>query len=309
MQPISECLRLLSDENRLRILHLLDHEPLTVAELQEALSLSQSSVSSHLGKLKRSGLLYDVAEGSAHRYRLREDLPKEAADCWHAVRGLTAGSPHVEDDRRRLSELRAQNRHSWVERVAGHLHREYAPGRSWDALGHTFLSALELGDCVDIGAGDGAMIDLLEASCRSLLCVDPSPAMVAAGEQRINDHTWQQVRYLQAAAEDLPLADSHYDTVLFIQSLQYVQNPAKALGAAFRILKPGGRLLCLTLCAHDFAEAERYGHRHFGFHPQQLKDWVQESGYPYHKVRCLPLTAESKPPRFTPLLLTVCKGP
>ena len=303
MESITECLRILGDENRLRILHLLESEPLTVAELQEVLCLSQSSVSSHLGKLKRSGLLYDKAEGSAHRYRLREDLPQLIKSCWTSVRELSVESPFVGDDRKRLAQLRSQDQDTWVERVAGQLHREYAPGRSWDALGHTFLSALDLGVCADIGAGDGAMIELLIDNCAELNCVDPSSAMIQAGEQRIKEASWKQVSYHQSQAEELPFADDSHDTVLFLQSLQYVTEPTKALKEALRILKPGGRLLCLTLMAHQFSEAERYGHRHQGFSVDQLKDWVSRAG----KVRCLALSPEAKPPRFTPLLLSVIK--
>ena len=303
MDSITECLRLLGDENRLRILHLLHSEPLTVAELQEVLCLSQSSVSSHLGKLKRSGLLYDKAEGSAHRYRLREDLPELIKSCWESVRELSAKSPLLSDDRQRLAQLRSQDQDSWVERVAGQLHREYAPGRSWDALGHTFLSALDLGICADVGAGDGAMIELLVENCSELNCIDPSSAMIKAGEKRIAAEGWERVCYHQSQAESLPFADASHDHVIFLQSLQYVGEPAQALSEALRILKPGGRLLCLTLQAHAFSEAERYGHRHRGFSAKQLSSWVGDGG----KVRCLALSPEAKPPRFTPLLLTVTK--
>ena len=72
--PIGDHLRLLADETRLRVLRLLAEEPLTVAELQDVLELGQSSISGHLAKLKQAGLTHDVPEGSARRYRLREDL-------------------------------------------------------------------------------------------------------------------------------------------------------------------------------------------------------------------------------------------
>lgn len=301
MNQLSDCLRLLADDNRLRILHLLEHEPLTVAELQDILQLSQSSVSSHLGKLKRAGFLYDVAEGSAHRYRLREDIGEPARACWLAVRQLSGSNPAIADDRRRLAELRSATRASWVERVAGHLHREYAPGRTWEALGHAFLAALDLGDCLDVGAGDGAMMELLLGSCRSLTCVDPAAAMVAAGKRRIAEGKLQGAEFIQASAEDMQLAPQRFDSVLFLQSLQYIADPQAALARALELLRPKGRLICLTLSSHDYPEAERYGHRHPGFQRQQLLDWVQGRG----QARCLTLAPEAKPPRFTPLLLTV----
>lgn len=304
MPKLCDTLRLLSDDKRLRILHLLSQEPLTVAELQELLGLSQSSVSSHLGKLKRAGFLHDVAEGSAHRYRLREDLQEDQGRCWQALADMSRSSPEIAADQQRLQELRSRRGRSWVEQVAGQLHREYAPGRTWEALGHSFLAALDLGDCVDVGAGDGTMIELLLGSCRSLTCVDPSPAMVAAAQQRIQGQSWQQrVRYCQAPAEALPLDDASYDTVLFLQSLQYMQDPQRALQEAQRILRPRGLLICLSLATHQHAECERYGHRHRGFSCQQLRAWTAACV----QHRCLTLAAESRPPRFTPILLTVRK--
>ena len=93
---IGDHLRLLADETRLRVLHLLTEEPLTVAELQDVLELGQSSISGHLAKLKQAGLTHDVPEGSARRYRLRDD-PKlsKAKALQQAQRKLLKRYPHA----------------------------------------------------------------------------------------------------------------------------------------------------------------------------------------------------------------------
>lgn len=299
MPSVTAHLRLLADETRLRILHLLASDPLTVAELQDLLDLSQSSVSGHLGKLKRSGFLHDHAEGSSHRYRIREDLDRACARCWASVASLTGEDPVIIADRQRLADLRERRGQSWVERVAGSLHREYAPGRTWEALLHGFATCLDLGCCVDVGAGDGALIELLAPRCRELICVDPSASMQAAARERIAGCALPPVRFARAPGEDLPLADGHADTVLFVQSLQYMHEPARALQEAVRILRPGGRLVVLTLQAHDFAEAECYGHRHRGFTAAELRAWLAD----LDAVEVHRLPPESRPPRFVPLVL------
>ncbi len=50
-------LRLLGDENRLRIFSLLTKSEMCVCEIEDATALSQSLVSSHLASLRRAGLI------------------------------------------------------------------------------------------------------------------------------------------------------------------------------------------------------------------------------------------------------------
>jgi len=303
MPAVTDFLRLLADDTRLRILHLLTVEPLTVAELQEVLDLGQSSISGHLAKLKSAGLIHDVAEGSARRYRLREDHDPAAASVWGSVKGLTASDPHLETDRARLLKLQETRGSSWVDRVAGSLHREYAPGRTWEAIAAGLLAFARFGRCVDVGAGDGALLDLLAPRCTRLDLIDPSAAMVTAATARIAASGFTHVACHQATGEHLPLADGAADSVLFLQSLQYVADPAAALKEAIRILAPGGRLLVLTLAKHDFAEADRYGHRHRGFAPDALRRWMK--GLDQLHLETLP--PESRPPRFQPLVVSGVK--
>ena len=300
MPDLSDHLRLLADTTRLRILHLLEAEPLTVAELQEVLELGQSSISGHLAKLKSAALIHDVAEGSARRYRLREDLSDQLKAAWLAVRTLATSDPRHAQDVARARTVLAQRGNDWVDRVAGSLHREYAPGRTWDSLCHGLLEFARFGRCVDVGAGDGSLIELLAPRALSVECIDPSPAMMAAGQARTTAQGFRNVRWHAANAEALPLADGTADSVLFLQSLQYIAQPARALAEAIRVLAPGGRLLVLTLAKHAHAEAERYGHMHQGFSAAELTRWCR--GLSNVHIETLP--AELRPPRFQTLLLT-----
>src|ERR1700679_3791031 len=75
MASIVKSLRLLADPTRLRLLHLLQREELTVAELQEILGMGQSRISSHLSLLKTAQLVRDRRAGKNIFYALREDFP------------------------------------------------------------------------------------------------------------------------------------------------------------------------------------------------------------------------------------------
>jgi SAM-dependent methyltransferase len=298
--PIADHLRMLSDDTRLRVLHLLEREAMTVAEIQLVLDVGQSSISGHLAKLKSAGLIHDLAEGSARRYRLREDCDPTLRKAWTTTRDLSHEEPRFIADHRRLNEMRARRGSSWVERVAGSLHREYAPGRTWDSLCHGLLHFANFGRCVDVGAGDGAMVELLAQHATTLTCVDPSPAMVKAGLDHVAQLRLPQVTYVLAPGETLPFQDRSADSVLFLQSLQYVTDPAQAIAEAIRILVPGGRLLILTLLAHDCVEADAFGHRHRGFAMPDLKRWAKRMSA--HKMYVLP--PETRAPRFQTLVFT-----
>lgn len=304
MSRLSDHLRLLADETRLRILQLLAAEPLTVAELQDILDLSQSSVSSHLARLKRVGLIHDVAEGSARRYRLREDLNEQLKSAWQAVRELSRQDPQYAADQQALEGLRSSRGSSWIDRVAGCLHREYAPGRTWESLCHGLLHFTRLGRCVDVGAGDGSMAALIAPQADELICIDPSDAMVRAGKQRVEAQKLGNVRWHLAQGEQLPLENNSCDSVLFLQSLQYVDDPTASLREAERVLNASGRLLVLTLQKHQHQQANAFGHRHLGFTPEQLRKWTSK----LHAHRSYVLPAESKLPRFQTLVFTAEKA-
>lgn len=66
--------RLLADPARVRILLLLEKEELSVAELQEILSMGQSRISMSLSQLRQAGLVEDRRNGKHSLYRIHEDL-------------------------------------------------------------------------------------------------------------------------------------------------------------------------------------------------------------------------------------------
>jgi ubiquinone/menaquinone biosynthesis C-methylase UbiE len=55
------------------------------------------------------------------------------------------------------------------------------------------------------------------------------------------------IRTVVAPAEQLPFAAAVFDVVLFIVSLQFVENYRQALSEARRVLKPAGRMIALLL--------------------------------------------------------------
>lgn len=303
MDSTGNRLRLLADGTRIRILHLLEQEPLTVAELQELLRLGQSSVSSHLSKMKQAQLIHAVSEGASHRYRLRDDMPEALSACWLAVKDLSREDPEIASDLDTLDQFRQKRGANWVDAVAGSLQHHYTPGRNWHSLCQSLLPFTRLGVCADIGAGDGSLLELLAPASEQLYCIEPAQAMHEAAQSRSSALKLEHVSHLHAGAESIPLDKDSCDSALMLQCLQYIEKPEDALNEARRILKPGGRLLVATLLAHRYPEAERYGHRHYGFKKQQLKRWLQG----WQDITVQALSPEDRPPHFqTVIASAVC---
>jgi ArsR family transcriptional regulator len=299
-------LRALTDATRVRLLAALEGEELTVAELQRVLEVPQPRVSTHLARLKEAGLALDRTDGPHRYYRLADgSMPAAARVAWEAVRRPLAADAQLERDRQRRDQVVAARRNtgaSWVDRVAGSLDRHYSPGRTWEALARGLVLSTQLGDVADLGAGDGAIAELLAPSARSIVGVDKSARMVEAGQKRLARAQLgpNKVKLVEGDMHDPPLESGAFDFVLLSQSLQYASDPARVLMQAARLLRGGGRALILTLAAHKQEETRAvYGHVHLGFRPAQLQRWIRAAGL--QVAHLASAGRERRPPQFEAL--------
>ena len=111
-------------------------------------------------------------------------------------------------------------------------------------------AGLRPGDTVlEIGCGDGAHLLALAGEIGRGLGVDLSPAMVESARRRLRESPWRETLSFEVdAAERLAtVADGSVDVAFCVGALEHVLDQRAALRSAFRVLKPGGRLVCLTL--------------------------------------------------------------
>ena len=113
--------------------------------------------------------------------------------------------------------------------------------------------ALKPGERVmDIGAGPGLLA--LEMATEvgadgEVIALDPSESMRAIAEHRCRNCPWVSV--VDGDATALPAKDASLDALVATQVYEYVPDMALALQEAFRVLKPGGRLLALDTDWHS----------------------------------------------------------
>jgi SAM-dependent methyltransferase len=270
-----ETLNLLGDESRIRLCALLRERELCVTDLVRVTGISQSRVSTHLGRLREAGFVRDRRQGQQSFYGLALDsLPETArAVLDEAVR---SSDPTLDGDKRRLAELDAERRGGAPE-FGDDIERYYSPGRTWQSLSVGLAGLLELGDVLDVGSGDGAAACALAPYCRSLTCVDTSARMIEAARERL-----QKLKHVSAQVADvheLPFAASSFDAVLMFHTLTYAEKPARALAECARVLRPAGRLVLLCLDEHRQHEVTApYGERHPGFTPAKVRDLLTAIG-------------------------------
>jgi len=304
-----ETLRLLADPTRSRMLHLLHRGELAVGELQEILGLPQSRISTHLALLRKAQLVNDRRDGKKSFYSLARDLPVSVAGIVDAALAASAREPKSAADQRslqRIIEKRRQKAEQHFNLVADRLGRNYCPGRSWEAIGQMLFLLTPRVRIADLGAGDGTLSRLLARQAESVHCVDNSPRMVQVGRALAKKEHLRNLTYVLGNIEKVPLPDRSIDLALLSQALHHAENPRHALAEAFRILKPGGRLLILDLRAHRFEKArELYADRWLGFKENELHDWIEEAGFSQSEVRVV--AKEVKEPCFETILATGMK--
>ena len=97
---------------------------------------------------------------------------------------------------------------------------------------------------VACGTGDIAKLFLNYVNKRSqITCVDPNKHMVNKGKEKLNK--FKKLNWIISTAEKLPLSDNKFDFYTISFGLRNTKNLNKALAEAHRVLKPGGRYLCL----------------------------------------------------------------
>ena len=99
---------------------------------------------------------------------------------------------------------------------------------------------------VDVACGTGDLgklfLDLTNKN-GTIFCVDPNKGMIGKGKEKLLNY--KNINWLIAPAEKLPIKDNSCDYYTISFGLRNTKNLNKALSEAYRVLKPGGRYLCL----------------------------------------------------------------
>ncbi|MEO2146898.1 MAG: metalloregulator ArsR/SmtB family transcription factor [bacterium] len=301
LEETTRTLRALGDETRLRMLALLEREELSVSELQEALNMGQSRISTQLTQLREAGLVQDRRSGRRNFYQLTTG---RSVDFLDSVLDPHRESEEFQRDQEGLKAVLARRREdsrSYFDRVAAAFGEQVLPGRTWEGLSRAILRLAPRGNYADLGIGDGLLTLMLAQVADQVTAVDLSKEMLNQLKLRAGKRDLNNINYVEGDIEDLPLPDAQFDVVVLSQALHHAQQPRQALAEARRIIKPGGRLLVIELLAHNESWVkEQLQHIHQGFTENELTELIQATGF--ENLLLERAARDPQPPNFMTLV-------
>ncbi len=99
---------------------------------------------------------------------------------------------------------------------------------------------------IDVACGTGDIAKLFVKHVNKLSrisCIDPNKGMISKGKEKLSK--FKNINWIISPAEKIPLSDNLFDFYTISFGLRNTANIDKALSEAYRVLKPGGRFLCL----------------------------------------------------------------
>jgi len=105
---------------------------------------------------------------------------------------------------------------------------------------------------LDAGCGTGIFTSLYSAAGSRITGLDLSLPMLNYCRGKLPD-----AGLLQGNMLELPFKNDHFDTVISVTALEFIEDAASALDELFRVTRPGGRILIATLNSRSSWAAQR----------------------------------------------------
>jgi len=290
---VLDALKAIGEETRLRIVALLGRAELTVTDLTEILGQSQPRVSRHLKLLVDAGIVAKHREGTWVFFRLVDGGPT-AALLAGVLGPFDDTDPILVADRSRLAsvqERRALNALGYFELIAPIWDEErslHAAEAAVEAAIGDVIGDGDVGRLVDLGTGTGRILQLLGPRAVRAVGVDASHSMLSVARANLERSGVTGYELRQGDVYSPPLDAASFDLVVIHQVLHYLDDPARAILEAARLVAPDGRLLVVDFAPHrhEFLR-DAQAHRRLGFDHDQVRHWLDLAGLHCSNIRDL----------------------
>jgi ubiquinone/menaquinone biosynthesis C-methylase UbiE len=281
---LNGALKAAGEETRLRILALLAEAELTVSDLTDILRQSQPRISRHLRLLVEAGLVERFREGSWAFFRLG-DRGGSADLARDLIARLDHDDAAVARDRERLAGVRAARAAAAQAYFGRHaaewdrIRKLHVADEAVEAAIRAVLADKPFRSLLDLGTGTGRMLELFGGEIERGLGLDLSHDMLALARARLDRAGLRHCSVRQGDIYDLALPKDSFDVVIIHQVLHFLDDGARAIGEAARVLRPSGRLIVVDFAPHDLEFLrDEYAHRRLGFAPEAVTQWLNGAG-------------------------------
>ena len=280
---LNAALKAAGEETRLRVLALLSEAELTVSDLTDILRQSQPRISRHLKLLAEAGLVERFREGTWAFFRLAER--GGGAEVARALlERLDPADQTIARDRARLASVRSA-------RAAAAQAYFRAHAAEWDRIRKLHVADAAVEDAIraslagkpfrsllDLGIGTGRMLELFGPEIERGLGLDLSLDMLHLARDRLERANLKNCSVRQGDIYDLPLPRDSFDVVIVHQVLHFLDDGARAIREAARVLRPQGRLLVVDFAPHDLEFLrEEHAHLRLGFAAEAVTQWMEQA--------------------------------
>ena len=243
-----------------------------MSDLTQILRQSQPRISRHLKLLVEAGLIERFREGAWAFFRLAE-AGGSAAFARTLVAQLNPNDVTIARDRDRLAAVRTARAAAAQDYFRSH-------AAQWDRIRklHVTDEAVEERDprgavadqpfrsLLDLGTGTGRILEMFGPELERGLGIDLSLDMLLLARDRLERAGLRHCSVRQGDIYDLAVPANSFDVVIIHQVLHFLDDGARAIREAARVLSPGGRLLVVDFAPHDLEFLrEEHAHRRLGF--------------------------------------------
>ena len=189
-----------------------------------------------------------------------------------------------------MDKIRGENQKEYYNQFFSDEHYE-EPVLHKKVLNTIRKRKLEYKKVLDIGAGNGKLLEMLDPSSEKF-AVDISDA----GVKLMKEKGIQAICH-DVSADKLPYKDNTFDLVICTEVLEHIINPEVVMAEAFRVLKPGGVFISSVPNIYQLAtfilvfldippiNSARYGSMHYRDYTKKiLKRAFKEHGFIVQKM-------------------------
>ncbi|TGN19566.1 ArsR/SmtB family transcription factor [Leptospira idonii] len=290
-RQVLTALKAVSDETRVRILHILSFGAFSVNEVVDILEMGQSRISRHLKILTDAGLISSRREGSLVYSYLPQSVsfsdesqnlafPSELTSL---ILSYKEELPEREKDQKMVSyilENRERKSKGFFDRVA----------ENWESLQEEILNPKlyrswildqlpsNSQQIMDLGCGPGGLIPYILPKAKRVIGVDSSTNMIDTALAVYGNNP--SVQLIQAQLESLPIENEACEAVVGSMVMHHISHPPAVLEEIHRVLKPNGVFCFVDLLKHNHEMMrDNFADLWLGFDPDLLESWMTNSGF------------------------------